>query len=95
MKLFVKDLVTDELFSIHCEPTDTIASMKHQILMHQNIRRPIHDLTVVVYVPPNHYEKEDSEYSEQPQKDKPLQSGLLQDYAIQEEDILMILYPLE
>jgi hypothetical protein len=95
MKLFIKDIVTDDLFSLECDPTDTIESIKHQILMHQSIPLSIHDLTVILYVPPNDsylYDSRSSEYSEETDPDKPLQTGLLQEYGITDQNILMVIY---
>ncbi len=95
MKLFIKDLVTDELFSLTCDPTDTISSIKHQILMHQHIPHSANEITMVLYHSPDDiYDQDSSEYSENNDNDKPLHSGLVQDYGIHEGDILMILYPM-
>jgi hypothetical protein len=96
MKLFIKDLVTDEFFSLTCDSTDTIQSIKHQILMHQHIPHSANELTMVLYLSPDEsdmYEQDSSEYSENNHNDKPLHTGLVKDYGIEEGDILIVIYP--
>jgi hypothetical protein len=87
MKLYFKDLVTDELFPVECQPTDTITNLKHHFLTYQPMPLSISELTV------EFCRQKDARHI--PQKENTTLSGTLEENGVEEYDLVLFIYPIE
>lgn len=91
MRLFFKDLVTDELIPVECQTTDTIDNLKYQFMIYQGLSLSPSDLFIDVF-----HQQEDSYpiHSEICEMDVTFPCGTLEQYQIKEDDIILFIYHL-
>lgn len=91
MRLFFKDLVTDELFPMECQSSDTIDNLKHQFMIHQGLSLSPSDLFIDVFHP---QEESYPSHSEMCEMDVTFPCGTLEQYQIEEDDVILFVYHL-
>ena len=91
MRLFFKDLVTDELIPIECQLSDTVDHLKHQFMIYQGLSLSPSDLFIDVF---HRQEESYPSHTEQGEMDSTLPQETLEQYHIKEDDIILFMYHL-
>lgn len=91
MRLLCNDLVTNEIFVLYCDLTDTIEIVKKHFLIHQNLFLSPSDLTIdIFYLHGNPFPS----IKDLSETDVAQHETTLEEYAIQEDDVLLFAYPI-
>lgn len=92
MRILCNDLMKNEFFVLYCDPTDTIGIVKQHFIIHQNLFLSPLELTMdIFYLYDNPFPKTEEIRS----TDITCLEGTIEEYAIQENDILLFVYPIE
>jgi hypothetical protein len=84
MKLFFKDLVTDELIPVVCESTDTLENLKYQFMAYQSLSLCPSDIHIEVL-----HESNQEIHSD---LDLPPIMGTIEELGIKDDDIILFMY---
>lgn len=91
MRLFFKDLITNELFPMECQLSDTIDNIKYQIMIHQGLSLSSSDIYIDIYHKNEEFYPKQSEICEM---DITFPCGTMEQYQIKEGDMILFMYHL-